>query len=395
MQVVYGRPVSRLWSFARRYGLDVLIVIAAVEGALEVGLRDDVLRAPRSTPWFAVPAVAFMVLPLLGRRRWRFGAPVAVWLLAVVFSFVDGRLIEFTAGATVAGMAASFLLGQVPDTRQARLGLAIAVGCTAVVVSNDPNHAAGDFIFIPALFAIAWLVGFALRERVEQAQAAEERARRAEREREASARLAVAEERARIGRELHDIVAHAVSVMVLHAGAVRHNLPDTLEGDKEALRGVEHTGRTALAEMRRLLGAMRSDGDGLQLAPQPGLGSLDPLLDEFRSAGLPVRLHVDGDPVALPRTLDLSAYRIIQEGLTNTLKHAHANQADVLVSYAPHQLGIDVSDDGDGCSASDGLGHGLVGIRERVKIHGGEMTAGAAGTGFVLSTRLPLDGGRR
>ena len=164
--MLYGRPVSRLWSFARTYGLDLLIAIAAVEGALEVALREDALRAPRSTAWFAVPAVAIMVLPLLGRRRWRFGAPVSVWLLAVAFSFVDGRLIEFTAGATVAGMAASFLLGQLPDARQARLGLAVAVGCAAIVVSNDPNHAAGDFLFIPALFAIAWLVGFALRERV-------------------------------------------------------------------------------------------------------------------------------------------------------------------------------------------------------------------------------------
>ncbi len=392
--MLYGRPVSRLWSFARTYGLDLLIAIAAVEGALEVALREDALRAPRSTAWFAVPAVAIMVLPLLGRRRWRFGAPVSVWLLAVAFSFVDGRLIEFTAGATVAGMAASFLLGQLPDARQARLGLAVAVGCAAIVVSNDPNHAAGDFLFIPALFAIAWLVGFALRERVEQAEAAEERASQAEREREASARLAVAEERARIARELHDVVAHAVSVMVLHVGAVRHTLPDDLPDDRDALRRVEDTGRTALAEMRRLLGAMRADGDAPDLAPQPGLGSLEALLEQFRSAGLPVRLHVAGEPVALPRTLDLSAYRIIQEGLTNTLKHAHANQADVVVRYEPGGLGIDVRDDGAGAPASDGLGHGLVGIRERVKIHGGEMSAGAtAGAGFVLRTRLPIDGG--
>jgi signal transduction histidine kinase len=375
--------------------LDLLIVIAAVEGALEVALRDDAVRAPRSSAWFAAPAVAIMVLPLLGRRRWRFGAPVSVWLLAVAFSFADGRLIEFTAGATVAGMAASFLLGQLPDARQARLGLAIAVGCAAIIVSNDPNHAAGDFVFIPALFAIAWLVGYALRERVEQAEAAEERASRAEREREASARLAVAEERARIARELHDVVAHAVSVMVLHVGAVRHNLPDELREDGDALRGVERTGRTALAEMRRLLGAMRSEGDELDLAPQPGLAGLPPLLEGFRSAGLPVHLHVDGEPFALPRTLDLSAYRIIQEGLTNTLKHAGARQADVVVRYEPGGLAIDVRDDGNGASDGDGMGHGLVGIRERVKIHGGEMSAGAVdGTGFVLRTRLPIDGGR-
>jgi signal transduction histidine kinase len=394
--VVYGRAVTRLWSFVRSYGLDLLIVLAAIEGALEVALRDDALRAPRSSHWFVVPAVAIMVLPLLLRRRWRFGAPVAVWLLAAAFSFVDGRLIEFTAGVTVAGMAASFLLAQVPDARQARFGLAVAVGGAAIVVYNDPNHAAGDFVFIPALFAIAWLVGFALRERVAQAEAAEERARQAERDREAAARVAVAEERARIARELHDIVAHAVSVMVLQVGAVRHNLPDGRGDDRAALRDVEETGRTALTEMRGLLGAMRREDERPDLAPQPGLGSLDPLLEDFRRAGLPVQLHVDGEPRPLPRTLDLSAYRIIQEGLTNALKHAHAGHADVVVRYGSDGLGIDVRDDGNGGAASDGLGHGLVGIRERVKIHGGEMTAGVdAGRGFTLSTRLPFDGGRR
>ena len=160
----------------------------------------------------------------------------------------------------------------------------------------------------------------------------------------------MAEERARIARELHDIVAHAVSVMVLQVGAVRHRLPDSLAEDGEALRGVEQTGRTALAEMRRLLGAMRREGDDLELAPQPGLDGLDALLDEVGRAGLPVRLHVDGEPVPLPRALDLSAYRIVQEGLTNALKHAHASHADVIVRYRPDELRIEVRDDGDGGS---------------------------------------------
>jgi signal transduction histidine kinase len=393
VHVEYVRRVSRLWSFLRSHGFDVLIVIAAIGSALGVAFRDDALRAPRTTAWFAVPAAAILVLPLLGRRTWRFGAPVSLWLLAAAFSFVDGRLIVFTEGATVAGMAAAFLLGHIPDARQSRLGLAIVLSGAAIIVYNDPNHSAGDFAFLPALFAIGWLTGFALRERAAQAAAAEERASHAEREREAAARVAVAEERARIARELHDIVAHSVSVIVLHVGAVRHNLPETMGPDKDALRGVEETGRTALADMRRLLGAMRHDGDHLDLAPQPGLGSIDPLLDDFRRAGLPVRLQVDGEPVALPRGLDLSAYRIVQEGLTNALKHAHASHADVVVRYGCDQLQIDVRDDGAGTSPSDGLGHGLVGVRERVKIYGGEMTAGAAaGGGFVLTTSLPLDG---
>ena len=388
--------MNRLSLLARRYGFDVLIVLAAIAAALEVALRDDPLRAPRTPLWFAVPAVVLVVLPLLGRRRFPFAAPVALWLLAALLSFVDGRLIVFAIGVYIAGIAAAFLLGNLRDAVQARIGLAVVVGAAAILVYNDPNHTPGEFIFIPLLFVIAWLAGFALRERAAQAEAAEERATHAERERESAARIAVAEERARIARELHDVVAHAVSVMVLQVGAVRHRLPQTLEEDRDALKGVEQAGRTALTEMRRLLGAMRSDGDGPELAPQPGLDSLDSLLEDVGRAGLPVRLHVEGDPFPLPRAIDLSAYRIVQEGLTNALKHARASQADVTIRYGPDELQIEVRDDGEGGSTSDGLGHGLVGVRERVKIYGGEMTAGTAPQGgFVLSTRLPLGGDGR
>jgi signal transduction histidine kinase len=226
-------------------------------------------------------------------------------------------------------------------------------------------------------------------------EAAEMRATLAEREREAAAKIAVAEERARIARELHDIVAHAVSVMVLQVGAVRHKLSASLAPDADALRGVEETGRTALTEMRHLLAAMRHDGDDVELGPQPGLDRLDALVDEIGRAGLPVELHVAGEPVPVPRAIDLSAYRIVQEGLTNALKHAHASHADVTLRYEPDELQIEVRDDGRGGPTGDGLGHGLVGVRERVKIYGGEMTAGSASDGgFVLSTRLPINGGR-
>ena len=391
----YVHRVTRVWSLARRYGFDVLIVIAALESALEVAVRRDAPQAPRTTLWLAVPAAAVVVLPLLGRRRFPFAAPAAVWLLAAALSFVDGRLVVFTVSIFVAGMAAAFLLGNLRDDLQARLGLAVVLGGAAIVVYNKPDHAPGEFIFLPILFGIGWLAGFAVRERAEQAEAAEVRATQAEREREAAMRIAVAEERARIARELHDIVAHAVSVMVLQTGAVRHGLPQALDRDREALEGVEQTGRTALAEMRRLVGAMRHDGDELELAPHPGLENLDSLLDEVGRAGLPVQLHVDGEPVPLPRALDLSAYRIVQEGLTNALKHARAGHADVTLRYRPDELQIEVRDDGDGASTDDGLGHGLVGVRERVKIYGGDMTAGAAtGGGFVLSTRLPVTGYR-
>jgi signal transduction histidine kinase len=179
--------------------------------------------------------------------------------------------------------------------------------------------------------------------------------------------------------------------MVLQVGAVRHKLPDAMAEDRDALRSVERAGRTALAEMRRLLAAMRNDGDEVELGPQPGLDGLDSLLAEIGRAGLPVELHVDGEPFPLPRGIDLSAYRIVQEGLTNALKHSRASRADVTVSYQPHGLELEVRDNGLGSSTSDGLGHGLVGIRERVKIYGGEMTAQTEpGGGFVLSTRLPI-----
>jgi signal transduction histidine kinase len=388
--------VSRLGLLARRYWLDLLIVIAAIEGALEVAFRDDALREPRTTPWVTVPAIALVVLPLLGRRRFPLAAPAAVWLVAAGLSFVDGRLVPFTASTTFAGMVASFLLGNLRDDVQARLGLGIALGGAAIVVYNDPDHSSGELVFLPALFTIAWLAGYAMRGRTEQAEAAEARAARAEQEREAAARLAVAEERARIARELHDIVAHSVSVMVLHVGTVRRTLPDTLADDRDVLTEVEQTGRAALAEMRRLLGAMRNDGDGVELAPQPGLNDLESLVEEVGRAGLPVRLSIEGEPVPLPPAVELSAYRIVQEGLTNVLKHASASHAEVGLHYEAGQLQINVRDDGAGDSAGDGLGHGLVGVRERVKIFGGEMTAGPAdGGGFLLSTRLPIDGRER
>jgi signal transduction histidine kinase len=290
-------------------------------------------------------------------------------------------------------MASAVLLGNIRGELESRLGLALIVVSSVVIVYNKPTHSAGELAFIPVLFAIGWLAGFALRERAAQAEAAEERAAQAEREREAAGRLAVAEERARIARELHDVVAHAVSVMVLQVGAVRHRLAEP--EDRDALQGVEQAGRTALAEMRRLLGAMRRDGDGVQLGPQPGLDDLRPLLEEVGRAGLPVSLHVEGERYPLPRALDLSAYRIVQEGLTNALKHAGASRVDVTVRYGPDELELEVRDDGRGLAASDGLGHGLVGIRERVAIYGGEMAAGPSnGRGFVLSTRLPV-GDRR
>jgi signal transduction histidine kinase len=315
-------------------------------------------------------------------------------VLAAAISFYDGLLIPFIGSLGVVGLATAFMLGNLRNGLNAGLGLAIVTAGIATVVYNIPGETTtSDYVFVTLRFVVAWLAGYALRERAEQAEAAEERAIRAEREREAAARLAVAEERARIARELHDIVAHAVSVMVLQVGAVRHKLPEELDQDREALRGVERAGRTALTEMRRLLSAMRHDDEEVELGPQPGLDDLEALFAEVGRAGLPVALRVEGQPFPLPRGVDLSAYRIVQEGLTNALKHAQASDADVIVRYRPDELEIQVRDNGHGSVKGDGQGHGLVGVRERVKIYGGEMTAGTtAEGGFVLSTRLPLSG---
>jgi signal transduction histidine kinase len=387
--------VGRIRHLGRRYWFDALIGVLAIVAVIEVLLGRGSGSAPDTTLWFEIPAIAILVTPIFARRRYPFAGPVLYWLLAVGVSLVDGRLIPFADSLFLIGMADAFLLGNLRNARQAVIGLLVVVGGAVTIVYNVPGHSASELVFVPLEFAISWVAGFGVRERAEQAEAAEERATRAEREREAGARIAVAEERARIARELHDIVAHAVSVMVLQVGAVRHKLPEGLAEDRDALRGVEQAGRTALAEMRRLLAAMRNDGDEAELTPQPGLDRLDSLLADIGRAGLPVRLHVDGEPFPLPRAIDLSAYRIVQEGLTNALKHAHASQAHVTVHYSPDELELEIRDDGEGGSANVGLGHGLVGIRERVKIYGGEMSAATpAGGGFLLSTRLPVNGGR-
>ena len=374
--------------FARKYWFDLLIAALAAAAMLEVIATRD---STQTTLWFGLPAIAILVLPIFARRRFPFGGPLAYFVLAAGISLIDWQLIPDRESFFVVGLAVAFLLGNLRNAWQAGIGLVVVVSSLAFIVNEIPAHTTGELIFIPIDFVVAWVAGFALRERSEQAEAAEVRAAVAERERDAAARIAVAEERARIARELHDIVAHAMSVMVLHVGAVRHKLPDSLAEDRDALTGVERAGRTALAEMRRLLAAMREDGDEAELVPQPGLDGLDSLREEIGRAGLPVELHVDGEPFPLPRGIDLSAYRIVQEGLTNALKHSRATKADVTVRYRPGEVQLEVRDNGVGSSTTDGLGHGLVGIRERVKIFGGEMTAGAAnGSGFLLNTRLPL-----
>jgi signal transduction histidine kinase len=383
---------GRVWRWFAAWGLDVLIVLAAVGGALGTIARNDSDQPDGLQLWFEVVAIMIVPLLLLGRKRWPFVAPAFVWIASAALSFVDHQLITTQPGVYLCGMGAAVLLGGLRSGVQARVGLAVVLISAATVIAHDPTEGIDDLIFSTSLFGVAWLVGFALRARAEKSEVAEDRALRAERERESAARVAVAEERARMARELHDVVAHAVSVMVLQVGAVRHRMPAGSE-EGEALRNVEQVGRTALTEMRRMLGALREGGDEVELAPGPGLHDLQALAKDIRDAGLDVRLHREGEPVDLPRSLDLSAYRIVQEGLTNALKHSGGRRADVTVAFAPGQLRLEVRDDGPGGFAQgDGLGHGLIGIGERVKIYGGDMSAFMSPQGgFVLRASLPLE----
>ena len=264
--------MSDLGPLARRYGFDALIVLAAVESALEVALRHDARgRADARRGGSPCRRSRSIVLPLLARRRFPFAAPAASGSLAAAVSFVDGRLVVFTESSSVAGMAAAFLLGNLRDDVQARLGLADRRSAarrssstttpTTPPASSSSSRCCSRSAGSPASRSAS----APLRPRQ-----AEERALEAERERESAARIAVAEERARIARELHDVVAHAVSVMVLQVGAVRHNLPEKLAADSDALKDVEQAGRSALAEMRRLLGAMRTTARTSIWRPSPG-----------------------------------------------------------------------------------------------------------------------------
>ena len=338
-RVQYVRRVSRLWLLARRYAFDLLIVIGAIESALEVALSARRGAEPQTTLWFAVPAVAVIVLALLGRRRFPFAAPVAVWVLAAAVSFVDGRLTVDNLSVFAAGMAASFLLGNLADAVQGRIGLAVVLGGAAIVVYNDPGHAAGEYIFVPVLFAIAWLAGFALRERAAQAEAAEERAAQAEH--------AVFEERVRIARELHDVVAHHVSMMGVQAGAAR-----LVHRPRSAGRRRTRWPRSRPRAGRRWRSCTACSGSCARRAtattwrPNPASAQLPRLAASMRDSELAVEVSVEGEARSLPPTVDVSAYRIVQEALTNTLKHSGASRADVHVRYWPDELEVEIVDDG-------------------------------------------------
>jgi signal transduction histidine kinase len=388
----YFQTVTRLWSLARRFWFDALLVAGvgtSIAGAV-VGQGRE--RGPEGPMWLDIILALIIVGPLFFRRRFPFGAPLAVGAGVVVASFADKSLVPFDFVVFLAGCSAVFLLAQLRDRRQAVAGLAMAIGVDAIVVRNDPRGQIGQLVFVGLIFTIVWVVGFTLGRKFAEADEARERAARAEREREQRARDAVAEERARIARELHDVVGHSVSVMTVQASGVRRLLRPEQEREREALLIVERTGREALAEMRRMVGVLRRPEEAPALAPQPSLEHLDRLVEQAREAGLPVDLRVEGDPVELPAGVDLTAYRLVQEGLTNAIKHARATRAEVVVNYGDAQIEVMVSDNGNGVGNGDaGGGHGLVGMRERVSVYGGQLDAGPQpGGGYRLRARLPL-----
>lgn len=384
---------TRYLPLLRHYWFDVLIVVGAIGGVIEVVVGRGDSDAPDLPLALTVPLEAALTLMLLARRRFPFAAPAGMLMAGAALSFVDGRLIPYTAASFVSAIAAVFLLGILVDRRQAVFGLAIANAALLIIVGNDPESATGDYIFLPLLFSAIWLSSFGFGRKLEQAREAEERAARLEREREEQARAAVAEERARIARDLHDVVGHSVSVMTVQASGVRRLLRPDQEREREALLIVEQTGREALAEMRRLVGVLRRPDEAPALAPQPSLEHVGRLVDQARESGLPVELHIEGEATQLPAGLDMTAYRLVQEGLTNAIKHANATRAEVVVRYGDGQIELVVSDDGTGITDGnvESGGHGLVGMRERVAVFGGELEAGPRPNGgYALRARLPL-----
>jgi signal transduction histidine kinase len=337
----------------------------------------------------AVAPLAAAGLLLSAPLAWRRAAPLPAVAASMAGAVVLAILtVDDTEPQTpiVAMLVAAYSAGAYLPRREALAGLALVVG--AILVDE-----AGDTIVLGPVCLGAWLAGRVWQGRERDARRMTELAAALERERVEERRLAIAEERARIARELHDVVAHAMTTIVIEAGAERLHLERGQERTGATLRAIERTGRQALDEMRRLLGVLREHDDEPALAPQPSLARIGDLVEHLRRTGLAVDLRVVGEPVVLPPGLDVNAYRIVQEALTNVLKHAEAETATVLIGYGKADLTLEVTDDGRGEERNGAGGHGLVGLRERVALYGGELTAGErpGGEGFAVRARLPLE----
>ncbi len=359
----------------------VVLVLGQLEVWHGVGVTERQGPAGVQATLYAVTALALIL------RRAR---PLLCLVVIVVASVVEYAAVGSPEGLGVMlpALVAAYSVARWEERPRSWWGLVLVGVQWAAWSGLDPhdttarNHVLSLVWLAP--WIIAWLVGALVRV---TALAAEQR--RFLREHRAS--QAVAEERVRIARELHDIIGHSVSVMTVQASAVRRRLPPELGEERQALESVEAVGREALAEMRRMVGALRERGEGPDQEPAPGLDQLQRLVEQFRTAGLAVELEVSGPPRPLAPGLDLTAYRLIQEGLTNVLRHAvRPTHADVAVTYAERELGLAVRDDGQPREHAE-AGHGLLGMKERVSVYGGELVARPLEHGFELAARLPLD----
>ncbi|MFL5840731.1 MAG: sensor histidine kinase [Thermoleophilaceae bacterium] len=370
--------------------LDRVVALGLFVAAQAVLWMSDNTPGPK---WATVPLATLMTGAIAVRRRY----PLTVAAIEMAgfgaLLFAGGDRIQQSIPLSIAWMCGMYALAVWTDTRGFLAGVGILVAGNLIGQLRDGATTGdlGAFTIVPLVALI--LTRGAVRNRQLTADAHAARAELLEREHELRAHEAVADERARIARELHDLVAHNVSVMVVQAGVERHALGEDQASTRSALESIEQAGRQAMNEARRLLGVLRPGGERENLEPQPGVDQIGTLVEQVQRAGLPVTVAIEGDPEPLPPGLDLCVYRIVQESLTNALKHARPARAEVVLRYAPHALDIEVRDDGRGSAASngDGSGHGLIGMRERVALYDGELEVGpGAGGGFAVHARLPL-----
>jgi signal transduction histidine kinase len=380
--------LREIWSTDRgRLVHHLVALVLAIYLVIEMAVNSE---ATGSQVALAVVAA----VALLFTRDVPFVAPLVVGAaLAGVVAIDADAVIEMDAPFLIL-LFMPWSLASYNGRTKAILGL-VCYQLVAFSVNVQFSNAGSDYVIIGIFMSVAWASGFILSRRSEHLREMAERARQAEREQTAAAYRAVAEERQRIARELHDVIAHSVSVMTVQAGAVRRLLKPEQEQERTALEAVESTGRQALTEMRRLVGLLREQGAMPEFTPQPGMGTIDDLLDGVRAAGLPVELEVAGAPRELPPGIDLAAYRVVQEALTNALKYAGPAHAWVAVTWREAELVLEIANDGRGMSSGDGDGsggHGLAGMRERVSLYGGDIESGErSGGGYVVRARLPLE----
>ncbi|MGC0421324.1 sensor histidine kinase [Embleya sp. AB8] len=387
--------MQRIYAWLRAHPLLVDSVCALPVfglGVLQI-FSDGAGDAPKG--WWLLIVLMFGVAVALHRVR-----PMTATALVVVAGLLqlvwDGTI----TFANYAMLVALYTAAKSGPRWLSRAGLAMTLIGPSVLLARFPGETSWRtnlfaLCFTVVLLGIAWVLGDSMRTRRAFYAELEERATRLEFERDQQAQLAAAAERARIARELHDVVAHNVSVMVVQADGAAYTIDASPERAREALGTIAATGREALAEMRRLLGVLRSQTETDAYVPQPGVDQLGELVEQVRTTGLNVELRIEGVPVELPQSVALTAYRIVQEALTNTRKHAGPDAtATVGVGYGEDGLKMEISDDGRGAAApGDGMGHGLVGMRERVAMLGGRLRTGPSiGGGWSVSAMLPYAG---